>query len=277
MRKIKDKRGFTLVEVLVAGGVSLLLGLVIVNVFIQSRRSLDHALGTADLVRATRPVLDRMGYYLAAGSSIPSQDTVLWPVHDPANNPLGMTNERGQTVLRNEPSTWTRYVVFRTTEDFLSPTFDPNQIMSLTTMTSASHQTLMDLYKTDSQDVFDYIVWYEGDSADPSQLNVLPTEDNVLAVARVAQLVDGSGNTVYRTNDWASIPAGNNPFNDLEPAYAPRIIARGVDDVSFYRENFAISVSAEASAEVRNATGTNTKQFRANSTIHIPSGLLSSS
>ncbi len=265
MKKLKSKKkGFTLIEVLVAGGVSLLLGLTIVNVFIQSRRSLDHAIGTADLVRATRVPMDRLGYYITAGSSIRGEETILFP-------PSGVSgmNERGQTLSITDPDTWYRYIIIRTTEDFLWSTYDPNEIMTLHLLPDTTHANLINAYENDAQRIYDYVLWFEDDT---NGIDALPNEDKVLAVARIAPLFNaGTGVTTFRDEAWAS----GNPFADLDPNTAAKVIARNVEDVTFKREgSAAVDVSILAQTQVRTAAGNQTKQFRASQRYHVVSELM---
>lgn len=271
MQKLKKKKrnGFTLIEVLVASGVSLLLGLTIFNVFVQSRRALAHAIGTAELVQSTRTPMDRISAYLGAGSTAAGEDVILYPPHGP-----GWTNERGQIVVDADPSTWTRYIVLRTTEDFLSPTYDPNEIFNLKAATpQATHAALMDAYENDAQRVYDYIIWFEDDA---NGISRLPNEDQVLAVARVAALtVPGPGVggqvTQFRSSAWASA----DPWADLEPAYPVRIIARRIDDMSFKRDSSALDVNVFASTTVQTAAnGPQVKNYQATQRIHIPSEIM---
>lgn len=268
MRRNKIQ-GFTLIEVLVAGTVSLLLAVTIFSVFVQSRRTLSHAIGTAEMVQATRIPLDRITAYLGAGSTVRSEDIFLFPPSGASG-----TNERGQTVDPDDPDTWYRYFILRTTEDFLSPTYDPDEIWTLrSTLPGANHAALMDAYENDAQRVYDYIVWFEDDT---NGISVLPNEDKVLAIARITQLSQpgpgvGGVTTLFRDSAWAA----GNPWADLEPAYQPRIISRRLEDMSFKRESSALDVNVLATAQVRSAAAGNvTKRYRATQRIPIASEIM---
>lgn len=266
----KKSKGFTLIEVLVAGGVSFLLAVTIFSVFIQSKRSLSHAMGMADNVRATRIPLDRLSAYISTGATVPSEDVMLYP---PSG--AGSLNERGQTVLAADPNTWYRYIILRTTEDFLHPSYDPNEIFTLraTLGGGGGHAELMDAYENDAQRVYDYIIWLEDDT---NGIDALPNEDKVLAVARVTPLtVAGAGVgglvTQFRSTAWAT----GNPFGDIDPNIPPRIISRRVEDIGFFRDSSALDVSVLSVAQVRAAAGGMIdKQYRASQRIAIPSEVM---
>jgi prepilin-type N-terminal cleavage/methylation domain-containing protein len=252
-------RGFTLIEVLVAMGVSLLLGLCVLGTFIQSRRSFEHAAGTIELVQATRPAMDRLTQYLTTAVAITGEETIVYP------GGIGGANDDGGVIVGDDPSTWPQYMIFRTTEDFLSPTFDPDEIMNLVGF--VNHTQLMETYKTEAQPIYDYILWWEGDRHDH-----LPDVEQGLVIGRVQQLVDGSGNTVFRDPSVWGIP-GSDPWADLEPSIDPRIIARGehLEEVNFmYPIENGMNVSIRAQTQVRSQVKIEDKEFRLEGMIQLP-------
>lgn len=272
-RKHKKNLAFTLIEVLVASGVSLLLGVTIFNVFVHSKRALAHAIGTADLVRATRIPMDRIGTYLGAGAGTASQDTILFPP-----NGFGLTNRRGQTVMQDDATTWYRYVVIRTTEDFLNPAYDPDEIFDLeTTRGTPGHVELMAAYENDAHRIYDYLIWFEDENVAGGINTPLIQEDKVLAVGRILPNTSPppAGGTIpitnFRTIGWAQ----GSPWLDLDPAVPPRIIARGLDDVTFLRETSGLDVNVQATAIVQTAAnGPQPKTYHASQRIHLVSDLM---
>lgn len=270
----RHNKGFTLLEVLVASGVSLLLGVCVLASFIQSRRSFESAEGTIEMVRAARPAMDRVSQYVGSAVSIAGEDTILYPPVTAGPGVTSFVNERGQTVDTNDPSTWSSYIVFRTTEDFLSPGFDPDEIMDLINGAQGfTHAQLMDTYKTNAQPVYDYILWWEDENLDK-----VDDVDNALMLARVAQVVDAAGNTVFREADWAG--TSGDPWADLEPTINPRIIARGggkdgvggLEEVNFLHQmSNGVNISIQAGTDVRMNVGTEHKVFRLEGLIQIPS------
>lgn len=278
--KFFKRHGFTLIEVLVAMSVSIILGVAVLGAFIQSKRAFEHSMGTVDLVRATRPAMDRIGQFVTSAVVKPGEDPILFPQNKPSN-PLnlgtpGKTNERGQTIVATEPSTWPSYLIFRTTEDFLSPTFDPNEIMNIINgVNGLTHQQLMQTYKSDAHNVYDYILWWED-----SNLNKLPDVDNALVLARIAQLdANGDGIFEYRTDAWAAI--GADPWADIESTITPRIIATGggaenggsgIASVNFLPEGSnGVKVSILGRQRVRTHTNIENKEFRLDTVIQLPS------
>ncbi len=278
--KFFRRDGFTLIELLVAAGVSIILGVAVLGAFIQSRRSFEHSIGTVDLVRATRPAMDRIGQYLTSAVVKPGEETILFPQNRPGAalnlGTPGKTNERGQTIVADQPSTWPSYIVFRTTEDFLSPTFDPNEIMNIINgVQGLTHQQLMQTYKSDSHNVYDYILWWED-----SHLDKLPNIDKALVLARIEQWdSNGDGIYEYRPDSWAAI--GADPWADIEPNIAPRVIAMGgggdnggagLASVNFLPlGSNGINVSILGRQRVRTHTNVEDKEFRLDSVIQLPS------
>lgn len=248
-----QQRGFTLVEILVAGGVSLLLALVLVNIFFHSRRALEHAEGTVTLLRATRIPLDRLTNYISSSASIPGTDVLLYPKQS-----QGQLNERGQTIANDDPDTWPRYIVLRSTEDFLSPDFNPDSILEVD-----RNAELLQQYRTNGQAVYDYIIWWEDQA---NGLDILPNEDKVLAIGRAVQLIDSQGNTILRPDEWAA----TNPFLDLSTEIPPRVIGRHLEDASFLSLiGNGINVSLLAETTVLTAAQNEQKQFRTTSMVQL--------
>ncbi len=282
LKKNSKTSGFTIIEVLVASGVSLLLGLCVLNAFIQSKRSFDHSAGTIELVQATRPASDRISQYLTSAVSIPGESTVVFPQNNPTSlqnfGTPGKDNERGETIVLDEPSTWPSYIVFRTTEDFLSPTFNPNEIMDIINGNIngiTDHGKLLSTYKTDTHRVFDYILWWED-----SNLDKLSGYDNALMLARVLPLdTDGDEIFEFRPDSWAAI--GADPWADLDPDIPPRVIASGGRGTNggegLASANFlaagsnGVNVSLLARQRVRNHTEVQSKEYRLDTVIQLPS------
>lgn len=268
-RRPRRQPGFTLIEVLLASAIALVLGLVVVATLIQSTKSLSQVEGRVEMVQSARLIANRLQQIVSAGVSIPEKETVLYPGVFPIAFNI---NERGQNVLADDPKTWPRYFVFRTTEDFLATDFDPNQIYALSTMDPGVRKNLLDGYRTDAQPIYDYIVWWE----DGVILNVLPKENKVLALGRLKTYdPDGDGNYEFRDPSLTVYPAFN-IFDELVVDAATskpqvRILGRNVEDVSFLRQdNAVLQVSVLDTKTVQAQVGSQQKEFRLDSLLQMP-------
>ena len=260
--------GFTLIEVIVAMSISLMLGLAVVGIFIFSQRSVANAADTVEMVQTTRPVLNRLTSYLASAVTLVGEDdTVVYP---PLN--AGYDTELGDNPVAEEPDTWTGYLVFRTTEDFLSTTFNPDEIWEVADagIDSLNHKNIMNTLDSDRHAVYDYIVWWEDDVLDK-----LPDQDNVLVIARLTRLIDaGDGNkTILRPSDDYRLDLGNDPWDLLDDTFEPRFLGHRLERVSFHR---LVSNGVYVSLLARKATldakgGQINKEFRSEAMIQIPS------
>ena len=248
----RGAEGFSLLEVVVAASVSFILFTARLNSFFHSNRLLSQSTGRLELVQACRIPVDRLQQLLSTSVCIPSEETILYPDSPGAGK---MThNESGQAILADDPDTWTRYLIMRTTEDFLADDFNANEIYELATMPAAERDEILKGFRTDAQQCYDYIIWYEGDTLDK-----LPDVDRALVVGRVQQVLDGSGNTVYRPRAWA----------DGSPRI--RILAQNLDAVTFFRAGGnGINVSVRKEKTIQAQTGEQKKVYRMEALLQIP-------
>lgn len=277
-RSRRHQSAFTLIEVLVASGVSLLLGLVIAAIMIQSTRSLAQTEGRVELVQAARIAANRLQLVVSSGAYIPGESAVLYPEPFRSN----LRNEREAIVVSDEPDTWFRYMVLTTTEDSLAENFDPDGIYNLHP-DDPETQTRLKGYWDESQTIFYYLIWWEDISN--GGLDILPDEDKVLVIGRVApsytalELTKPPNERVpsFRDREWAGgadFPSSN-PFADLskdsDGKLRTRILARHLEDVSFIkRDDAGIQVSVLARKAMISQSGQETKEFRLESLLQIP-------
>jgi hypothetical protein len=256
--------------VVVAASVSFILFTALMNSFFNSNRLLSQSTGRLELVQACRIPVDRLQQIISTAVCVPSEQTILYPENP---GPGKMThNERGQPIDPNDPDTWTRYLVMRTTEEFLADDFNANEIYELATMPAAQRDEILMGFRTDAQRVYDFIVWYEDDVLDK-----LPDVDRALVVGQVQQVLDGSGNTVYRPRSWAGghdYPAGD-PWADLalnaDGSPRVRILAQNLDAVTFFRAGGnGINVSVRKEKTVQAQTGEQKKVYRMEALLQIP-------
>lgn len=289
LKQPRRRRGFTLIEVLVASGISLLLGLLLVAVFVQSTKALGQTEGRVQLVQSARQVANRLQLLVSAGAYIPGQDTVLYP--QPFAG-LG-TNERGNAVVGDNPDTWYRYMVFATTEDTLASDFDPNEIYEYPARYVAGSDDVVnfiDGYRSEAQRISYYIIWWEDDA---NGLNILDDEDKVLVIGLVGGEKSGGSTwsggveTVlpdFRTVEWASegTETTDEPFSDLftdakgDPLTKPvyRVLGRDLEDVTFLKRSDAgIQVSILARKTITAQVGSQTKEFRLENFLQIPAAI----
>jgi len=253
------KRGFTLLEILVASSVSLLLGLAIVNAFMYSNRSLAHATERISLVQRTRLPAARLADYLNSAIGIPDLPTVLYP---PVSSSGTVANLQGTTIVDDDPSTWDQLIVFRTTEDFLNPAYDPETIMDTTDI-----RNNLGIWERDEQRLNEYVIWYEGDDID-----WIANVDNAIVMARFDNLTDSTDRDTAWVRSWyTTVSQGSIP--QLEPAVDLFYIAQNVDDVRFRRRlasGIQISVSAEETVSTASG-GRELKTFRFDAMAQTPS------
>jgi hypothetical protein len=260
-----NRIGFTLLEVLVASGISLLLGIVIVRIFGATRTSLDHASGRISLVQKARLPVERLSRYVTAAVGTPSEASIIYP-------PLlikadgSKTNDRGMVIKNGEVQTWDRVLLFRTTEDFFATTatvgyeFDPEGIMNINDI-----KNNLDIWERDDQRLTEYVIWFEDDT----NINWLPQASNCIAIARLNDTVLSA----QRTSDWARAwLSGANPESQFQAGIEPRIIAHGIKDAGFrVREAGGVQVSVEVEGEIRQASQTVLKSFRFDGFLQVPS------
>jgi hypothetical protein len=274
--RISPKRGFTLIEVLVASFVSFLLALVVVGIFISSQRAISSTTGTLEMISDTRPAMARISSYLTSAVTLTGEDdTVVYP---PVG--AGYVTEAGTAPVREEPETWTKYLVFRSSEDFLDPNYDPDVIWDIVELgiDTPSHNLLMQTFDRDSYGIFDYIMWFDEGTG---TLDRLPNEDKVLVIARLTQERDLSVPTppgvdppvILRPANVYRVDQGGDPWTFLDPNVEPRIIGRGLESVSFHMlVSNGVYVSCLAQKDVLAAGGgTIAKEFRSEGMIQIPS------
>ena len=250
---------FTLIEVLVASGISLMLMIVLVNVFNQTSISLDHASGRIDLVRKSRYPVERMSRYLTSAVGIPGEDSVLYP---PLLNP---TNSRGQAVDARNPDTWDRVLVFRTTEDFFATTatvgydFDPDGILDVNDI-----KNNLEIWERDDQRLTEYVIWYEDDTF----IDWLPDAKNCIAIARLNDTVVSAERTEAWVENWLTQAR---PQDTFQAGIEPRILVHDVKDLGFrMRVASGIQTSVAVDGEIRQAQDRVTKTFRFDGFIQIP-------
>lgn len=267
MASIRSKTGvgFTLLEVLVASGVSLLLAITVFNIFTQSSRAIEGSTGRIELVQRTRIPLNRLVLYLSSAVGTPGLDSVYYPVVD--NLPTALQpNERGGLVNEDDPTSWHRVVVFRTSEDFMDPAFDPDGIMDRDSL----HNDF-DVWQFDDQRLSDYVIWFEDDD---NGLNLLPQQDKVLAIAALRDiLVTEEPRDADWVTNWLTTA---DPTSEFEVGLEPQILGRQLEDVSFRRREFgAVQVSALAEQDTKTASGqAQRKSFRADAVVQIPTDLV---
>lgn len=261
--KVKNRSGFTLLELLVAMTVSLLLGVALLQSFMYSNRSVAEATQKIDLMSRARIPLDRTAYYLSSCIEVPGRDQghFLFPTG------LGVSNERGTLIQVNDPRTWYHYIVFRTTEDFMNPAFDPDQITDLTHVSNN-----LNAYRSQAHSVFDYIIWFEDDAF----LDRVPGVDKAVCLARINQLPDLStpdpNDFLFRDETWAAA----NPWADIDTTTnatgGVRVLARRCEEVSWLpRTSGAMQMASITQGNVQTMGGTELKEYSITSLIQIPS------
>lgn len=256
---LRKKSGFTLIELLVAMSVSILLGVTLLQIFMSSNRTVAEATQKIDLMSRARIPMDRAAYYLSSAIEVPGREQghFLYPLG------LGTTNERGTLIERDKPRTWYHYIVFRTTEDFMNPAFDPSQITDLTHVSNN-----LNAYRTQAHNVYDYIIWFEDDAF----LDKHPDVDKALCLARIQPLLDGSGNIQFRDSTWAA----GDPWVDIDTMTGPtrgiRVLAQRCEEISFLpRTSGAMQMASITKGDIQTNNGIKTKEYSLTSLIQIPS------
>lgn len=256
-------QGFTLVEVLVVMGVTLLLGVTVLNVFLQSRTSLTHASGRIELIQLARIPTERIGYYLSSSVTIPSLEAVVFPVLESTATP---TNIFGTTILEDDPRTWDQVIVFRTTEDFFAEVgemgyeFDPDSIMNVNDI-----KNNIEVWERDDQRLTEYVIWFEDDT----NIDWIPNESGVLAIARFDDLTLSENRDLPWVNTWFT---SGDPTSSFHPGVDIRIIGRRLEMVGFRRRlQNGIQMAVETKKAIRNASnGLEDKSFRLDTVIQLP-------
>jgi hypothetical protein len=278
-KRTSRRQGFTLIEVLVAAMVSIMLALLVVGIFISSERAVSATAGTLEMISDTRPTMARLARYMTSAVTLTGEeDTVVYP---PVGS--GYQTEAGDIPVREQPSTWTKYLVFRSSEDFLDPnpdpnlSWNPNRIWEIAeaggAIDSPNHRTIMATFENEAYDIFDYLIWFEEGTG---TLNHLPNEDKVLVIARLTQerdMTDPDQPVILRPSEDYRVDEGGDPWSFIDPAAPPRVIGRGLESVSFHMlVPNGVYVSCLARKNVLAAGGgTVAKEFRAEGMIQIPS------
>ena len=258
------KRGFTLVELLVAMFISTILGIAVIQTFISSRDSLSHATGRLEMIQAARIPIERVSSYLTSTVSNNRIDALIYP---PRANAAHPNNIFGTPTLANDPSTWEPMIVFRTTEDFFANgdvsigyTFDPDAIMDITDI-----KNNIDVWDRDDQRLTEYVIWFEDDT----NINWLPNETNVLAMARFSDVIISENKTTgWVQGTWFTKA---DPTVDFHPATEIRILARDINQVSFRRrlEN-GLQMAVETEKTIKSAGDPIAKSLRLDTVIQLP-------
>lgn len=257
MHSMKKRTGFTLIEVLVASGVSLLLGLTVFQIFYQSRRSIEGAADRISLIQATRPALARVSGYVTSACNRGSTDPTLFPEIDPSGQIAN--NEFGVTMYSDDPSTWAKVLCFSTTEDFFDPNFDPEGIMDINNVANN-----LDIYVTDAHRIYQYMIWWESDS---NGHDFLPNLDKKLCLARLSFEPDPE----IRGSNWGKTAFAGDPASFIDPNFEPQIISHSLEEVSFYRlTRDTIECSVLATGTVTTTGDKQDKEYRSTVSMQLP-------
>lgn len=284
-RHSRSGSGFTLLEVLVASGIMLILGVVVATVFIQSTKSLGQTEGRIELVQGARTALNRLQPVFSAGSYVPGSaggdSSLIYPDPFPVSSGTTFYNERGGEIVADDPRTWHHYVILQTTEDTLAADFNPNLIYELPTMTTEVIAKEIVGYRNDAQKIHCYIVWWEGPAGDSGSLDILPDEEKVLVIGRVEdEFAADDLDKVYpllRSREWAGGHGYSaNPFDDLQIGVDGkpniRILSRGLEEVTFLkRTSPGVQVSILTKKRIISQVGSEEKEFRLDTMLQIPS------
>lgn len=257
----RTRIGFTLLEVLVASGISLLLGIAILNAFVYSSEALEHATGRVTLFQRTRLPAERVLNFLNSSVSIPDISTIPYPVVTATSG--GGNNLFGNAIFDDDVSTWDQVIVFRTTEDFLHPSYVPDTIMDTTEI-----RNNLAVWERDEQRLTEYVIWFEDDT----NIDWIPGVSNVVAMARFDNLTLSRDREADWVRDWYSRTSNGSPPPDLEPGLDTFIIAKNVDDMKFRRRADAgIQIAVTARQEVSTVSGgRETKSFRYDAVAQTP-------
>lgn len=261
----RRKSGFTLIEVLVASAVSVLLGLLVLKIFAQSRASIDQATGRIEMLQTARIPAERIAFYLSSSVGIPGEESILYPTTHEAGNGT-KSNHFGGVIYDDDPKTWDRVVVFRTTEDFMDASFNPESIMDINDI-----RNNLETWERDDQRLTEYVVWYEDDTV----INWLPNASNCIAIARLNNSAVSAERDENWVKNWLASP---DPANQFTGGIQPRILARHVTDARFRRKlQSGVEVTVQVTKDIRQALGGHqTKTFQYDITAPIPSNYFNS-
>ncbi|MBI3924124.1 MAG: prepilin-type N-terminal cleavage/methylation domain-containing protein [Armatimonadetes bacterium] len=233
------RNGFTLIEVLVAAFIASLLALVMVGIFGYANVSLRHGTTRMALVQRTRTASDRIVPYLTSAVDFANEDGVPYPNVDfPAEPPLDPA----------DTTTWPRHVVFRTTEDFHAPGYDPDRVIPDRFFADDSYEEFTYLY----------VIWFEDDDV----ADRVPGTNDAVIMQRLDKPANPSDSV------WLA-----DPFASLDGTDGPQVLARDVQDLRFRRilEN-GLQMQILASDELQRAGGNREDlEYRANSVLQLPS------
>ncbi len=199
-------KGFTLLEVMVALGVVSVLGLMLVQVFNNSQTAFDHGSANLELMRRSRVVTDRMLPYISSASDFAGNDGLPFP--QVGTPPLDVA----------DPTTWPQHLIFRTTENFLDPTYDPEVMISYPDVLAENYQTYL------------FAVWIEGDGSDGRPDNIASAE--LTDAVCLAPLSDPpSEDLAFYQNPWPQLPSL--PLANEGSDYI--VLGRDIQDLRFRR------------------------------------------
>ncbi len=240
----RERQGFTLVEVLVVLGVSLVLGLVLVGIFAQSRAALDKSTGNLDLTGRARVPIERAIFYVSSAVRTNGFDGVVYPqiLDVPA-------------ATSSDLDTWSRHVILSTTEDFSNPAYNPDRDL---TENGVGH------YIMNSPPVFHYLIWFEGNTAHGGH-DILPEVDNSLVMSKLIYPGPGGDTPAWRADPFSTL--------DPDPNLNLRVLGQNIEDVAFRRVlSNGLAMHVTTHSDVRNAAGeTETKAYSQTAVIQIPS------
>lgn len=215
------QRGFTLIEVLVAMGITSLLALMLLNLFSASKTAFDHGATRMELTQKSRIAADRMLPFVSSAVTYAGLDGLPYPQ-------MGLNS----SLDLDDPNTWPQHLVFRTTEDFLSPTYDAQFAVQYSDLVAEVYDTYL------------YAVWLEGD--DTGGIDNIPDLANCLVLGRLQDPVNPN-DAVWLADPWAEFSGDQQDF---------QVLARDLDTVRFRRlDDDAVIASIRTVDQVRGATG----------------------
>lgn len=222
---LRKQRGFTLIELMVVFGVSILLSLTLVGIFAQSRASLDKASSRINLTQRARIPIDRAALFLTSAASANGSSGVEFP----------RATEAGLNT--DDPSTWPQYCVFATTEDFSSNSYQPERDLA---------ENGMGFYMFNSPPIYYYLIWYEGDSTKGDAHDVYPNVANSVLITKLNY--PASLTEAYLLDPFANI--------DTSAAVSYRILGQQLNDCRFRRAlDYGLLMRIETEGQLRRAVG----------------------
>jgi hypothetical protein len=239
----KPSLGFTLAEVMVVMGIALLLGLVLVGIFSQSRAALDKSSSNLDLTGRARIPIERASFYISSAVTTNGFKGVVFPQIADVD-----------AATSADLSTWPRHVILSTTEDFSNPAYNPERDL---TEQGVGH------YILNSPPVFHYLIWFEGNVGGGGH-DILPDVDNTLCMSKL--IYPG---TAGDTQSWRE-----DPFSTLDPDpdVKLRVLGQNIQDVAFRRVlNNGLAMHVTTLGTVRNASGaTEDASYSQTAVIQVP-------